>query len=298
MKVINIFIIISLSLLFINSCKTSKEEKVVEVIARDFSFEVNNEIPSGWTTFQFKNMGHAEHFFLLNLLPDTISFQTYQNQVTKPFDVVFDSLKAGKSKPEAISMLIEMIPSWYFTSVKQMGGAGIISSGKTTEITLNLVPGNYAMECYIKEKGVFHTALGMIRAITVTEEVSNLVPPVADLSINLTNFQINTEGTVKPGKNIVAVNFKEHPEVGLGNDVHLIKLNDNIEMDSVINWLDWMNIKGLESPAPVEFLGGTQEMPVGYTSYFTVNLEKGNYAWVSEPNAAQGMVKKFALNED
>jgi len=295
MKLLNYIILTFIALVILYSCDTSTNDNVVKVIARDFNFEVVDEIPSGWTTFQFDNLGHAEHFFLLNLLPDTISFETYHNDVTRPFDVVFDSLKAGKSKAEAIGMLIEMIPEWYFTSVKSMGGIGIIDAGKTAQVTLKLVPGTYAMECYIKEQGVFHTALGMIRSITVREDVSPLEPPKADIDITLTNYKIETKGEVKTGKNTIAVHFKEHPELGMGNDVHLIRMNDTTDIDEVILWLDWMNIKGLESPAPVEFLGGTQEMPVGYTSYFTVELEPGNYAWISESSAAKGMVEMFTV---
>jgi plastocyanin len=295
MKLLNYFILTVIVIVILYSCDTSTNDSVVKVIARDFNFEVVDEIPSGWTTFQFENLGHAEHFFLLNLLPDTISFETYHNDVTRPFDVVFDSLKAGKSKAEAIGMLIEMIPGWYFTSVKSMGGTGIVDAGKTTQVTLKLTPGTYAMECYIKEQGVFHTALGMIRSITVTEEFTELEHPQADMDITLTNYKIETKGEVKTGKNTVAVHFKEHPELGLGNDVHLIRMNDTTDIDEVIFWLDWMNIKGLESPAPVEFLGGAQEMPVGYTAYFTVDLVPGNYAWISESSAAKGMVEMFSV---
>jgi hypothetical protein len=81
----------------------------------------------------------------------------------------------------------------------------------------------------------------------------------------------------------------------MGNDVHLIRMNDTTDIDEVIFWLDWMNIKGLESPAPVEFLGGAQEMPVGYTAYFTADLVPGNYAWISESSAAKGMVEMFTI---
>ena len=295
MKLLIYFIFTFISIVILYSCDTSTNDNVVEVIARDFNFEVVDEIQSGWTTFQFENIGHTEHFFLLNLLPDTISFETYHNEASRPFEVVFDSLKAGKSKSEAIGMLIEMIPGWYFTSVKQMGGTGIIAAGKTTQVTLKLAPGTYAMECYIKEQGIFHTALGMIRSIIVREESSDLEPPKADMEITLTNYKIETKGKVKTGKNTIAVHFKEHPELGMGNDVHLIRMNDTTDIDEVIFWLDWMNIKGLESPAPVEFLGGTQEMPVGYTAYFTADLVPGNYAWISESSAAKGMVEMFTV---
>jgi hypothetical protein len=295
MKLLNYFILTFIAIVILYSCNTSTNDNVVKVIARDFNFEVVDEIQSGWTTFQFENRGQVEHFFLLNLLPDTISFETYHNEATRPFEIVFDSLKAGKSKTDAIGMLIEMIPGWYFSSVKQMGGTGIVAAGKTTQVTLKLSPGTYAMECYIKYQGLFHTSLGMIRPIIVLEEASDLEPPKAGMDITLTNYNIETKGEIKTGKNTFAVHFKEHPEFGLGNDVHLIRMGDKTDIDEVIFWLDWMNIKGLESPAPVEFFGGTQEMPVGYTSYFTVDLEPGNYAWISESSAAKGMVKMFTV---
>lgn len=273
----------------------SNASDVIEVIARDFSFEVVDEIPSGWSTFRFNNSGHAEHFFLLNLLPDSISFEEYHEQVTKPFDVVFDSLKAGISKAEAGAMLGAMIPAWYFTSVKSMGGPGIVDAGMIAQVTVNLTPGTYVMECYIKEKGVFHTTLGMIRPITVTSEPSGMEPPTANIEMTLSNFTIETVGDVKAGTNTVAVHFKEHPEIGLGNDVHLIRMNDSTEIEEVVYWLDWMNIEGLQSPSPVDFLGGSQEMPVGHTAYFTVDVTPGNYAWIAESSAAKGMVKLFTV---
>ena len=277
------------------SVKTNAEN-IVKVIAKDFKFQVDDEIKSGWTTFQFENKGHAVHFFLFNRIPDTIPYSAYHEKVSIPFQIVFDSIKAGTSKADAGAMLGEMIPAWYFTGVKSMGGTGFVAGGKTTQITVNIDPGTYVMECYIKEKGVFHTTLGMMKEVKVLEETTQMKPPKSNMNIILTNHQIVTEGDIKAGKNTIAVYFNEHPEIGLGNDVHLIKLDDDTDMDKVIYWLDWMNVNGLEPPSPVEFLGGVQEMPVGNTEYFTVNIEPGNYAWISESYGAMGMLKKFTVD--
>lgn len=57
-----------------------------------------------------------------------------------------------------------------------------------------------------------------------------------------------------------------------------------------------MNIKGFESPALVEFLGGYQEMPVDYTCCFQVDLEKGKYAWIAESGAGRGLIKEFNID--
>ncbi len=268
---------------------------IIKVIAKDFSFQVDDEINSGWTTFNFENRGHTVHFFLLNLLPDTISYSEYHEKVSIPFQIVFDSIKEGMSKADAGGMLGKILPGWYFSGVQSMGGTGFIDQGKTSQITVNLIPGTYVMECYIKEKGVFHTTLGMMKEVKVLEESSNINPPKPNIKITLTNHLITPIGEMKKGKNTVSVYFKEHPKIGLGNDVHLIKLADESKIDKVIYWLDWMNIDGLEPPSPAEFLGGIQEMPIGSIGYFTVHLESGNYAWISESYGALGMVNKFSV---
>ena len=313
MKMIRLFSIAMIILIVFLSCKTdiknqtkystepdtnyvlSDKENIVKVVAKDFKFQVEDEIRSGWTTFQFENKGHAVHFFLFNRLPDTIPYSLYHEKVSMPFQIVFDSIKAGTSKADAGAMLGEIIPAWYFAGVKSMGGTGFINGGGATQITVNIEPGTYVMECYIKEKGVFHTTLGMMKEVKVLDETTKMKAPESNLELVLTNHQITSEGDLKAGKNTIAVHFKEHPEIGLGNDVHLIKLEDGTNMDKVISWLDWMNIDGLEPPSPVEFLGGVQEMPVGYTAYFTVDIEPGNYAWISESYGAVGMVKKFKV---
>lgn len=264
------------------SCSSPPRQNIVEVTAQNYRFEMPDSIPSGWTTFKLINLDSCEHFMYLSLIPDSISFDTYHQKVSRSFDIIVDSLKAGKSKAEAGSMFGKLFPSWFFTDVKVMGGTGIISRGKTAVTTIKLIPGKYEVECYIKMNGVFHSSMGMHHVLYVTKDSADTMPPKADADITLLNDKIETEGKIKSGRNIFAVHYKELPKAGLGNDVHLIRMGNSTNIDSIEQWMDWMNVKGLESPAPAEFLGGVQEMPVGYTSYFTVNLEPGNYAWITE----------------
>ena len=186
---------------------------IVRVIAKDFRFDVADELLSGWTTFQLRNEGHATHFFLLNRLPEGVSIEQYRDEGAKVFDVVWDAIRAGEtSKEEAGAMLGELLPEWFF-SVRQMGGTGLIAPGEIAQTTFRLEPGRYAMECYIKtETGLFHTTMGMIRLVTVTEEASSAAPPKADIEMTLTNFKFEINGTPSAGKNTVAVHFAEHPE--------------------------------------------------------------------------------------
>ena len=296
MKNINYVVIVVIIITVFASCKSDKKgqpkiddlveantDNVVEVIAKDFIFQVDSVIPSGWSTFRMKNTGMMEHFFLLTKLPDSITFNDYITGVGTAFGKSWNAYKNGEvDKEGAYGILGANIPEWY-ANATPMGGIGMISGGQTGVTTMKLTPGNYVMECYVKAvNGQFHSELGMINPITVTDNVTKMEPPIANVEVILTNDSIEIKGKVISGKNIIAVHFKEHPEVGLGNDIHIVKVDEKTNMDDVTFWMDWLNIGGLTSPGPAIFLGGTHEMPVGYTAYFHCTFEGGDYAFVAE----------------
>ena len=209
------------------------------------------------------------------------------------FGVAWEALKAKKPKEEAFGLLGTNLPEWY-ASAKAMGGAGLISGGETAINTLKLEPGYYVMECYVKtENGQFHTDLGMINPLIVSEEVTKNEPPESNVHISLTNDSLSVKGKIKAGSNIFAVHFNEQQPFGLGNDIHIVKVNDSTNLDEVSQWMDWSNITGLVSPGPDVFVGGIQEMPVGYIGYFKCILEPGDYAFIAE--TPLGRFKKFTV---
>lgn len=275
--------------------EASPSAHVVEVTARDYAFDSPDEIPSGWTTFRLKNEGNEHHFLLLQRLPEGKTLEVYKEEIAQPFDSVWHELESGLGKAEAGALLGQLLPEWW-VSVRQMGGPGFVAPGGIAETSVKLEPGTYVMECYVKTAdGKFHSMLGMARELTVTGEDSGASPPEADLEIALSNFEMAIDGDATAGQQTVAVHFREHPEYSLGNDVHVVRLEDDTELDEVIAWMDWMNVDGLREPAPAAFIGGAHEMPVGHTSYFTVNLTPGRYAWIAESAADKGMVLEFAI---
>ncbi len=296
MRILKSILFTALLLIMIFSCKSEKKEapeqnevvektneNIIEVIAKDFTFQVDSIIPSGWSTFNMKNIGMMEHFFFLTKLPEGKTINDYINDVGGAFGKAWIAYKNGDvDMGGAYEILGASLPEWY-ASATPMGGIGLISGGKTGITTMRLTPGNYVMECYIKTaEGKFHTELGMIEPIKVSDEVTKMTPPKASVEISLTNEAAEITGEIVAGKNIIAVHFKEHPKVGLGNDIHLIKLDENTNMDTATQWMDWLGLTGLTSPAPVVFLGGTHEMPVGNTAYFNCDLEPGDYAFIAE----------------
>lgn len=276
--------------------EATSESYVVEYAARDYAFVGPTELSSGWVTIRMANEGLEHHFVFLTLLPEGKTIQDYAADVGVPFDTVWKQLQSGAiDKAGAGAMLGELLPEWY-ASAASMGGPGLVTPGGVGQATMRLAPGNYVMECYVKTAdGEFHVALGMALALTVTEENSGASPPGSDLEITLLNDMIDVEGTPAAGRQTIAVHFDEHPEFGLGNDVHVVRLEDGADLDEVVEWMDWMNVDGLREPAPAAFIGGIHEMPAGYTAFFTVDLEPGRHAWIAESGAARGMVAEFTI---
>ena len=269
---------------------------VVDYAARDYAFVGPAEIPSGWVTIRMANEGLEHHFVVLTLLPEGKTIEDYVSDVGVPFDQAWEALRTGAvDKAGAGAMLGELLPEWY-ASAASMGGPGLVAPGRVGQATMRLTPGDYVMECYVKTAdGVFHVALGMAMPLTVTEEDTGATPPHADLKITLFRDSMAVEGIPAAGQQTVAVNFDEHPEYGLGNDVHVVRLEDGTDLDEVVEWMDWMNVDGLRAPSPAAFVGGVHEMPAGFTAFFTVDLDPGHYAWISESGAARGMVEEFTV---
>ncbi|MDP2529832.1 MAG: hypothetical protein Q8W51_08840, partial [Candidatus Palauibacterales bacterium] len=226
----------------------------IQVVARDYSLQAPDSIPSGWVTFRFENQGKETHFFVLHHLPEGVTMQDYIAGAGIPFDSAMKLLQAGGTKADAGKVLADGLPAWY-AKLYEMGGAGLVAPGGTTRFTEKLPAGTYLMECYVKNRqGTFHSGLGMLRQLTVTGTPSGGEPPTADLDLTLSAQGIAVQGTPTAGQHIVAVHYQEQPDGVAGYDVHLARLGEGHSVDGIIPWMDWMNVGGLVSPAPADFL--------------------------------------------
>lgn len=278
---------------------------VVEITVTGLQFEAPAEIPSGWSTFRLNNAPEMTHFALIERMPEGVGIAEQQEEVGPIFQQGMDLLKAGQVD-SAMARFGEL-PEWYH-EVVFLGGPGLTGPGKTAETTLYLGPGTYLLECYVKTNGIFHSynpspsMYGMVHEFTVTQDSTAMPKPEAMMDIRISGDSgIVVEGQPALGENIVAVHFVDQTvhENFVGHDVHLVRLEEDTDIDELDAWMDWSQPTGLETPAPAEFLGGTNEMPAGSTAYLTVNLEPGRYAWVSEVTnpVAKGMFEEFRVGE-
>lgn len=267
--------------------KNPGQRNVVMVKTEHMDFQMPDEILSGWTTFRYKNKDHHTHFFLIEKMPvDSNGVQKDLDDYFEEVVPVFDTAMALINEEELYAGLAEFanLPYWSFFR-EYIGGVGLVGPGKTGETTQYLEPGLYIIECYVKTNGKFHTSDGMAAQFIVKEEKSTAKPPKAGLHLyvdSLSGYKL--VGTPKPGMNTMKVNYENQKVYGnfVGHDVNIVKL-DGASDDDIKGWMNWVDIDGLNTPAPATFLGGVQEMPGGSTAYVKFRLEPGEtYGIVAE----------------
>lgn len=277
---------------------------MVEVVARELTLDAPDTIAPGWTTFQFTNTSPMIHFVVVERMPEGYGLTEQQEDVAPIFQNGFELLVAGET--DAAMAEFGALPAW-FADIVFVGGPGLTSPGLTSEATVYLEPGSYLLECYVKTDGVFHSynpdpgTVGMVRELTVAGEPTEATEPEPTLRLAISSEGgIDVEGTPAAGAHTVAVDFEDQSvhENFVGHDVHLVRLDESTDLETLEQWMDWTRPEGLQSPAPAMFVGGTNEMPSGSTAYFDVSLEPGSsYAWIAEvPGAsAKGMLVRFEV---
>lgn len=256
------------------------------ITAQGLSFSAPSQVQAGWTTLRLDNQGAMTHFALVERLPEGVTLEDQQREVAPVFQDGMDLLNAGK--PEAALARFGELPAWY-SDVVFVGGPGLVAGGEQGATTVYLEAGTYLLECYVKTAGVFHSfrrgGVGMVHQFTVTPGTRGAPEPEPTLRVRISSDSgITAPDSVAAGAQIVAVAFQDQQvhKHFLGHDVHLVRLDEHTDMGELASWMDWTTQGGLETPAPVAFLGGVQEMPAGSTGYVHVTLTPGRYAWIAE----------------
>ncbi len=312
LRIINLLLLLVL-LQIMQSCEFDKKsdkkeqvevikENIIEIVTNDMDFQTLDTIPSGWNTFRYINNSNETHFFLMDKYPEGKTIVDFEKEITPPFQNGMDLIVQGKSN-EAFEEFSKL-PEWY-SEVIYSGGSGLVSPKSSSLTTIKLEPGNYIMECYVKmSNGKFHTSMGMVKTITVTTKDSGNSLPKETININISSKEgIVYNQRIAKGDQVFLVYFKDQivHENFVGHDVNLVKLDKDANIEILEKWMNWVDPKGLISPAPkgFTFLGGVNDMPAGSTGYFTANLEPGNYVLISEVPSAinKNMLKTFTVVE-
>lgn len=304
--------------------KARGQRNIVEVVGRhdhdagEHVFDLSTqEIASGWTTFEFDNQTDHTHFVYSSKVPqqainDAASegmalLDFWIETVTRPFQFFMDATFVPNKDPDPddnTDIYESLFPPW-FGDVTFYGGPGLTTGHRSSTSTVALDPGEYIVECYVKnDANDFHSYLGMIDHLSVTDEESGGSEPESTLDLTLSNSGLDAADEVRPGRHVVGVEFQEQQLYSnlVGHDIHLIRFDDETDASAVNGWMNWEDPTQFISDGtePGTFVGGVTDILTGdlpRDGYFHVNLTPGDYAWVAEvPDpASKGLLSEFTV---
>jgi hypothetical protein len=250
--------------------------------ALDYSFAAPDTIRSGWTTLRLNNETAEEiHEIDLSRLPEEATYADFEKTIPV-WSQITERVQAGElvGPGEVYKAAGPKLPDW--APAEAITGRGLVSPGRTAEKTVDLEPGTYAMYCFVKSPdGRAHLAKGMSRRLVVRGDSTGASEPEADVEVTVGSGAVDQEGALSPGTNTISARFEEESK-GY-QTIHLIRVEDDTDLEAVGRWLNWYAEDGLMAPAPAEFLGGAtvlSEGPKRDVAYFTVkDLKPGRYAW-------------------
>ena len=243
--------------------------RVVKVVGKDFTFDAPDVIPAGLTEFRFLNQGPSLHHMAILQLTN---------------GKTMDDLRASLAKPGAP-------PTW----IKEIGGPNAAAPGAEANATLNLVPGNYALICFVDLGGPPHFTKGMVKGLRVVPSTSpSAVSRKADVTATLYDYNFKLSAPIKPGLRTIRVYnaAKQHHEL------ELVELAPGKTASDVLAWMGKM-----EGPPPGKALGGIAGIAPGVSQSFTNNFKPGKYALIcflpdakdGKPHFVHGMVQEITV---
>ncbi len=291
----------SLTFLMASPAHGQSQEIVVNVEAMDHAFDVDapNELPTGWITFVLNNqMAHEVHEISFARLPEGVTYEEYLTDYMGAWETLLNEYQSGIVERSGLSNRVkELLPDWA-SDIRYVNNRGLVSPGRTAEKTVYLEPGKYTMGCWMKtEDGIIHIIQGMHKELNITEDIANSPVPNPESQLTLQEENIATDWVPKTGKHAFAIDFNLNSEGrSFHNNVHLIRMEEDTDLDKVNYWLDWYSPGGLRSPSPADFLGGVEVVKDGAKGYFALNItEPGNYAWIVFVSQGQGLYKTFTV---
>ena len=250
---------------------------VVTVHAADFAYQIPDQIPSGFTTFQLVNDGPNLHHMVVARLDS---------------GKTFTDATAALAKPGAP-------PAWLVL----VGGPNAPDPKTQSNATLDMKPGDYVVFCVVDiPGGVPHLAKGMIRPLKVVPATGATAPaPTADYTVALSDYTFGLSEQLTAGKHTIAVTTNP----GQPHELEIVKFLPGRTMEDFGKDMGLLMAgKPLPGPLSASAVGGVAPAIEGTTQYFTVDLTPGNYAILcffpdrkdGKPHMEHGMIREFTIH--
>lgn len=247
---------------------------VAVIHAKDFSFDSPDSVTAGWTTFHLVNDGPGLHHAQIVRLDS--------GKTVADLQPALDAALKAHTPP----------PKW----VVEVGGPNAPDPTGTTDATMNLAAGQYAIICFVDlPDKVPHFNKGMIRGLKVTPGATAAAPePTSDVVVTLADYSFTLQGSLNAGKHTFKV-VNKGPQP---HEVELIRFAPGKTAKDLGAFMAKM-----EGPPPFNALGGIAGFMPGTTAYTTVDLTPGNYMLIcfildnkdGKPHLEHGMTKEFSV---
>lgn len=241
----------------------------VNVVAKEFSYEMPDSIPAGPTLFHLTNAGNQLHHVTLIKLEDGKTFKDFMALPPGPF------------------------PAW----VVFVGGPNTpLPMGGVSEDAVDLTAGNYAVVCVIPDTdGAPHMVKGMAKALTVTPTSGKGSMPDADITLTLSDYNFKFSKPLTPGKHKVKlINLAKQP-----HEAVIFKMNSGKTGEDMASWVE----TGMKGPPPGAPVTGISPMSPGVENVLNVDVSNGTYALLcfmpdakdGKMHVAHGMIYNFKI---
>lgn len=244
---------------------------VITVRASEFAFSAPKSVPAGTITFHMVNTGKQLHHVSIIKLLDGKTVADYVAAMKNP------------GPP----------PAW---SV-EVGGPNAAVPGGTSDATVTLEPGQYALVCFVPSPGEMapHLMKGMITGMSVTPSSVPSAEPAADLNIRLSDYKFALSRPVTAGRHVIRVtNDAAQP-----HEVLFVKLPPGQTAAKVAEWVE----AGQKGAPPAMPIGGSSPLAKGRSTTLSMDLTPGSYGMIcflpdakdGKPHSVHGMTTQFEV---
>lgn len=250
-----------------SSAGASSAGNTLEVVAVDkpsMAYRITGSPRAGLVTVTFDNQGdYAHEMTLVKFKPGATLAQ----------------VKAALASPDG-----EQAAAAYVENPEQeITGPEIIGPHRSETVTAHLDAGHYVVVCFLPStSGKSHAQMGMIGEVTVAKSTSDPTPPANMGTIELTDTGIDLVPTFPSGGTFAVTNSGSKP-----HDFALAQLDDSPLEDFFRCVTASFSGAGSLAQCSGTLAGGVGTLQPGQTAYLTVQLEPGDYGYVStEGNGA------------
>lgn len=246
---------------------------VATFTATEFAFSGPDTLAAGPTTFHLASAGAELHHITLVRFDEGHTLEEF--------------LAAMQAGPP---------PDW----AHFMGGPNPPAPGASTETTVVLSPGSWAMLCFVPSPdGVPHVAKGMSKAFTVVPTDTPAQEPTAHIVMTLRDYDFDLSTPLTAGTHT----FRVENTAAQDHEIFLVRLDEGRTVQDVAAFVGAMEAGTASGPPPGVPMGGVASMAPGQRNWFTATLTPGEYAMLcfvpdvsdGRPHMLHGMMRQFTV---